>query len=118
MVGFKGCSSLKQYLPMKSTKRGFKIWCVCDAATGYMCNFEVYTGAGQAKIHGGLDPHVVLQPYKGLGHFFTVDLACHLLDWNSYCCGTARSDRKKFPSSLKKQKLDRGGVTINFSGKW
>lgn len=37
-----------------------------------------------------------------------MNLACHLLDCNSYCYGTARLDRKNFPSSLKKLKLDRG----------
>ena len=45
MVGFKGRSSLKQYMPMKSTKRGYKVWCLCDSHNGFICNFEVYTGS-------------------------------------------------------------------------
>lgn len=120
MVGFKGRSSLKQYMPLKPTKRGYKVWCLCDANNGYMCNFDVYTGAGTA-VHesGGLGPSVVLKltaPFKGLGHFVfydnffsTVNLACTLLEhYNTYSCGTARSNRKKFPSGLKNIKLDRG----------
>ena len=120
MVGFKGRSSLKQYVPLKPTKRGYKVWCLCDAKNGYMCNFDVYAGAGGGTHAGvGLGPSVVLQmvqPFKGLGHFVfydnffsTVDLAHNLLDhYTTYSCGTARSNRKKFPASLKNVKLDRG----------
>ena len=35
MVGFKGRSTLKQYMPMKPTKCGFKVWCLCDSANGF-----------------------------------------------------------------------------------
>lgn len=28
MIAFKGRSSMKQYLPMKPTKRGYKVWCL------------------------------------------------------------------------------------------
>ena len=36
MVKYKGRSSLKQYMPLKPIKRGFKIWCLCDAKGGYL----------------------------------------------------------------------------------
>lgn len=42
MVLFKGCSSLKQYLPMKPIKRGYKIWCRANSETGYLAQFQVY----------------------------------------------------------------------------
>ena len=35
MVGFKGRSSLKQYMPMKPTKRGYKVRFLCDSTNGY-----------------------------------------------------------------------------------
>src|SRR5690242_18734409 len=35
MIKFKGRSSLKQYLPLKPIKRGYKVWCLCDPITGY-----------------------------------------------------------------------------------
>ena len=76
MVGFKGRSSLKQYMPMKPTKRGYKIWCLCDSTNGYMFNFEVYTGASGANDNGGLGPSVVkrlMQPLKDRNHFVFVD---------------------------------------------
>lgn len=39
MVLFKGRSSLKQYMPLKPIKRGYKIWCRADTETGYLIQF-------------------------------------------------------------------------------
>ena len=44
MIKFKGRSSLKQYLPMKPIKCGFKVWVRADSQNGYLCNFDIYTG--------------------------------------------------------------------------
>ncbi|KAG8233747.1 hypothetical protein J437_LFUL003817 [Ladona fulva] len=44
MVAIKGRSSMKQYMPMKPIKRGFKVWVMCCAVTGFMVAFDVYTG--------------------------------------------------------------------------
>ena len=44
MIKFKGRSSMKQYLPKKLVKRGFKVWVRANAVTGYLCEFDVYTG--------------------------------------------------------------------------
>ncbi|KAG8237617.1 hypothetical protein J437_LFUL011427 [Ladona fulva] len=43
MVKFKGRSSLKQYLPMKSIKRVFKIWAICDSMTGHALGLKKKT---------------------------------------------------------------------------
>lgn len=74
MVGFKGRSSLKQYMPMKPMKRGYKVWCLCDSTNGYLSNFDVYTGASGTNVRdeGGLGPSVVkrlIEPFKGKEHF-------------------------------------------------
>ena len=62
MVGFKGRSSLKQYMPLKPTKRGYKVWCICDSHNGYMCKFEVYTGGSSNDSNDmGLGPSVVMR---------------------------------------------------------
>jgi hypothetical protein len=45
MIPFKGQSSMKQYLPLKPVKRGFKVWAMADALNGYLYDFNVYTGA-------------------------------------------------------------------------
>jgi hypothetical protein len=34
MVKFKGRSSLKQYMPLKPIKHGYKVWCLADSKTG------------------------------------------------------------------------------------
>lgn len=41
IVKFKGRCSLKQYMPKKPIKRGFKIWARCDASTRYLYQFEI-----------------------------------------------------------------------------
>jgi len=46
MIKFKGRSSLKQYLPAKSIKRGYKCWVRADESS-YVCEFQVYTGKMQ-----------------------------------------------------------------------
>ncbi|KAK6172618.1 hypothetical protein SNE40_016236 [Patella caerulea] len=45
MVPFKGRSFLRQYLPNKPKKWGFKLWGRCDAS-GFLHDFNVYQGKG------------------------------------------------------------------------
>ena len=35
---------MKQYMPMKPVKRGFKVRVRADAVNGYFCDFNVYVG--------------------------------------------------------------------------
>ena len=44
MTAFKGRSLMKQYLPKKPIKRGFKVWVRADSHNGYISQFECYTG--------------------------------------------------------------------------
>lgn len=59
MVPFKGHSSLKQYMPKKPVKRGFKILVVAEATTGYFLDFNIYTGATGDSTEQGLATKVV-----------------------------------------------------------
>ncbi|XP_028396032.1 piggyBac transposable element-derived protein 2-like [Dendronephthya gigantea] len=45
MVAFKGRSILKQYLPKKPKKWGFKLWARCSS-TGFLHVFDIYQGKG------------------------------------------------------------------------
>ena len=75
MVGFKGRSSLKQYMPNKPTKWGYKIWCICDAKTGYMPFFSIYTGAEEVTEFG-LGEKVILtlaSPYLDKAYILYFD---------------------------------------------
>jgi hypothetical protein len=117
MVGFKGRNSMKQYMPMKPTKRGYKVWCRCSP-NGFTNDCEVYEGATDQRRETSLSTAVVLGLAKYIydkGHhlffdnyFSSVDLAEELLQHNTHCCGTAQSNRRRYPPSLKKVSLQRG----------
>ena len=44
MIKFKGHNIMKQYIRNKPVKWRFKLWCRCDAVSGYMYQFDLYTG--------------------------------------------------------------------------
>ena len=50
---------MKQYLPLKPVKRGFKVWAMADALNGYLYSFNVYTGT-TGKRETSLGEKVVL----------------------------------------------------------
>ena len=115
MIKFQGRSSLKQYLPMKPTKRGIKVWVFGDANNGYFSNLSVYTGKEVIKREEGLCTKVVKNlttELKGLHHhayfdnyFTSLSLIEDLLKDGIYTCGVARKDRKYFPPQLSEAKL-------------
>ena len=67
MIPFKGRSSMKQYLPMKPVKRGFKVWMLADS-NGYVSTFEVYTGKKGNTTERGLGANVVLSLTESIQH--------------------------------------------------
>ena len=111
MVPFKGRSSLKQYMPKKPIKRGFKIWMAADALTGYVTDFDVVTGKKNDSVEKGLGESVVKRLtarfHDSFRHiyfdnfFSSVDLLVYLFRSGLYGCGTLRTNRKGFPQSLK-----------------
>ena len=79
---------MKQYLPMKPVKRGFKIWVRSDSHNGYVCEFECYTGRKGEKTEVGLGGSVVTRLIRDLvgksyhvfmDNFFS-SVLCMLLD--------------------------------------
>ncbi len=71
MITFKGRSTLKQYLPKKPIKRGFKMWDACKGV--YFCDFEVYVGKAEDSItvQHTLGERVVVrltESIRGLNH--------------------------------------------------
>ena len=60
MILFKGRSSIKQYMPLKPTKRGYKVWVRADSRSGYVYQFQIYTGReGADEAEVGLGGRVV-----------------------------------------------------------
>ena len=53
---------MKQYMPKKPVKRGFKVWVRADSVTGYFCDFNVYVGKPSdcTTTEVGLGERVVL----------------------------------------------------------
>ena len=116
MIKFKGRSSLKQYLPMKPIKRGFKVWVRADSHNGYLCNFEIYTGKEDsvetnlgAKVVKKLSMTLVGKRYHlYFDNFFSsVSIMEDLLEDELYACGTFRKDRRGLPQANVKTTLGR-----------
>ena len=110
---------MKQYVPLKPVKRGFKVWAMADTSNGYMYDFNVYTGA-TGERETGLGEKVVLtlaESMKGRNHqlyfdnyFTSISLLTKLLSQQTYACGTIRTNRKQYPSEIntEAQKFRRG----------
>ncbi len=101
-----------QYMPNKPHKWGIKVWTLADAKTGYIWNWNLYTGkAVDDQQHGkGLGHRVVMslvQPLINLGHhvycdnFFTSPaLFDDLSEHQTGACGTIRSNRVGIPAEV------------------
>ena len=128
MIRFDGRLAWKQYMPKKPVKWGIKLWCLCDANTGYCLEFSVYTGAmavvpGNPAVNLDLGYRVVMELMRhhllrhhhlyADNYFTSVHLAADLLQADTYLCGTTRSTRREFPKTLAKVHLTQGE-----SAKW
>ncbi|XP_051167638.1 piggyBac transposable element-derived protein 4-like [Leptopilina boulardi] len=71
MIKFKGRSSLKQYMPAKPIKRGYKSWTRSDES-GFISEFQVYTGKSDS-------------PEKQLGARIIKDLTRELVGGKPSC---------------------------------
>lgn len=117
----KGKLLFRQYIPIKRSRFGIKIYSLCDE-TGYVWNSEVYTGKDTTEtfIPGleGKTANLVVRLMKNLlgkGHNLYVDnfysseqLFKYLLGKKTGACGTVRKNRVKLPADFKKKKLDKG----------
>ena len=120
----KGKLLFRQYIPIKRSRFGIKIYSLCDE-TGYIWNSEVYTGKDTIETSipdlKGKTANLVARLMKkllGKGHNLYVDnfyssqqLFKYLLDNQTGACGTVRSNRVKVPTDFKKKKLDKGQTT-------
>ena len=105
MTKFKGRSSLKQYTPMKPTKRGIKIWMRCDSQTGYVYDI----GKEEEATQGTLDERVITKLTAsikekdvtiGFDRFFTSVNLINNLDHAAV--GTVMKNRKNMPKDIAK----------------
>lgn len=120
MIAFKGGSSIKQYMPNKPTKRGYKVWTRADAFS-YICQFEIYTGKTNNIVEKNLGAPVandlVGKNYIVYfdNYFSSPKLMANLLEHSVLACGTTRQHRIDFPENFSDdKKLSRW---VNMSGK-
>lgn len=122
MVPFKGRSSLKQYMPLKPVKRGYKIWVLADAKSGFIMKFDPYTGKDTTTFSSNsatmcekvvlnlcdvIETTPCLVAYDNF--FTTYNLMLTLKEKDIYSVGTVRMNRKNLPDMLKKKtKMERG----------
>lgn len=128
MIKFKGHNIMKQYVKNKPVKWGFKLWCRADSQTGYLYEFDLYTGRKNSGPEIGLGESVVMQLTKciqGLGceiyidsFFNSPNLQYNLAKQNIKACGTVRVNRKNVPKNLPLDKnMKRGEIfATSFQG--
>lgn len=118
MIPTKNRLAIKQYLPKKPVKWGIKTFMLCESETGYICNFEVYTGkstglfipelGATGSVVARLTTNVQNQNYKVYtDRFYTSpSLSRYLLQKGIHSCGTVLVNRKGFPKNLIRRKKD------------
>lgn len=117
MIKFKGRSSLKQYLPKKPVKRGYKLWMLADKS-GYCLRFQLYTGKSGPQVEVNLGERVVKEltsKLKGKHHTLYIDnyfvgyfLIEDLKQDKINACGTVNAGRKFLPQFKDTKTMNRG----------
>ena len=119
MIGFNGRLGFKQYIPMKPTKSGIKVWVCADPHSGYVNDFDVYTGKDSDGPTKDLAEKVVkalVEPLYGMNHtvymdnyFSSVPLYMDLLQNGTYTCGTFRRGQVGIPTEVTEVRLKNQG---------
>ncbi|KAI4475939.1 hypothetical protein M0802_014972 [Mischocyttarus mexicanus] len=117
MIPFRGLISYKTYNPAKITKYGILIRMLCESESGYICNFEIYSGQGKKLQETILS---ILESYLGCWHhryqdyyYNSVSTAELLFRKKTLVCGTIRENRGLPKVLLDKSKsLHRGEMTF------
>ena len=130
---YKGRLRFKCYNPSKPNKFHIKLFQVCEAASGYISGFEIYTGKGGSScsdtapvldssctrttklVVGLLDKADLLN--KGMhvymdNYYSSPELMMELWDKKTYSAGTVRCNRKGLPNSCSKAKKLKKGETV------
>ena len=105
MIGFRGRHSLKQYMPNKPTKYGFKAFLLCESVSGYCLSCIFFCGKGddQFKIkplclklvsgYENVNHHVFTDNY-----YTSVGLADLFFERGIYLTGTLRKKKNDMPN--------------------
>ena len=126
MISYTGRLGFKQYMPLKPTKRGVKVWVRADPHNGYVQKFDVYVGKQAGVVETGLGDKVVKDLTRDLFHkyhhvycdnyFTSVALFDYLLDNDTYACGTVRTNRKGLPDDKAVKLKNQGDSNVSQLG--
>jgi len=119
MVTFKGHSVMKQYMPKKPIKWGFKFWMRSDAKSGYCYELDLYTGRKPEGSEYGLGETTILDLSQKINHlgvrlafdnfFSSVRLMEKLHDNGILSVATVRCNAKNLPPIAKHAKKMKKG---------
>lgn len=119
MAAYKGRATIKQFIPSKPHKWGYKIYCLCS--DNYLLRFEVYEGAQAGSAYGSTHD-LVMRLVAGYGNkdrilftdqFFTSPaLMAALKAIGIRLCGSANRRRRGMPS------IPAAGIDSLHEGQW
>ncbi|XP_005097783.1 piggyBac transposable element-derived protein 4-like [Aplysia californica] len=123
MIPTKNRLAIKQYIKDKPIKFGIKSFILCEGDTGYILSSEIYTGREEQAVDGlGVVGNIVYRlllagECENKKHILTmdryynsVDLFKYLLrEQNTFAVGTAMTNRKHYPKTLIRKKMNKRG---------
>jgi len=120
MCAYKGRSAIKQYIPSKPHKWGYKIYCL--ASENYLLHFEIYEGKEEDPSAEGATYDTVIrmtQPYQNqqlilfTDNWFTSPTLLNALQQRGIrLCGSVRSNRRDMPA------IGKAAVKALGQGQW
>ncbi|XP_063312604.1 piggyBac transposable element-derived protein 4-like [Pelobates fuscus] len=127
LMNYKGRLGFKQYIPVKRSRYGIKLYKLCESASGYVYTFRVYEGKDSHLDPPGC-PDIIgmsgeivwdlINPLLNKGYHLFIDnyynsipLLRILYCFETVACGTIRKTRVGFPKALAQKKLKRGETT-------
>ena len=124
---WKGHVSYRVYNPNKPAKFGVKIYELCECSSGYVVDWQIYTGKTADTQEHGHSYRVVFDlvrdELRGLGHRLYVDryysspkLFSDLLEHKVSATGTVMPTRKEMPQAVKNVQLKRGEHVVYSKG--
>lgn len=114
IIPFSGRHSLVQFVPSKPVKYGFKAFLLCEAESGYVLNWKMYTGDPRDENHGATYKTVMslCDGVEGEGsklfmdrYYTGIQLITDLKDIQIGACGTIMMNRAQIDDKLKKKLL-------------
>jgi hypothetical protein len=115
VVPFKDRSSMKQYMPMKLVKHGYKVWCLADSRTVFVSQFDIHTGRSDTHENSSFslvqrvvlslcDTYIHSHRLIASDNFFTsYQFLKALNERGLYAVGMVRGSRRGFQIFLKEK---------------